>query len=191
MQFPSHYFSTTRKQYWVLCNINLNESGSDHGMGGFFFPLLKKEKNKFEIVCIWLRIFMNYSPCFLITYFMQCVCVWYRINLTGRAGWRGEESRSRTGDPSSAWDVSGRGVLGSPGFRLACCCRRDPPSSLLLPLSSSQRKSLGGRVSDANTEGINIILSLCFLSHPLHSHQSRKFNSNSFTTWVPSAKKDH
>lgn len=45
-----------------------------------------------------------------------------------------------------------------------------PPSSLLLPLSSSQRKSFGRRVSDANTEGINIILSLCFLSHPLHSH---------------------
>ena len=55
---------------------------------------------------------MNYSPCFLITYFMQCVCVWYGINLTGRAGWRGEESRSRTGDPSSAWDVSGRGSWG-------------------------------------------------------------------------------
>lgn len=28
------------------------------------FSLLKKEKNKFEIVCIWLRIFMNYSPLF-------------------------------------------------------------------------------------------------------------------------------
>ena len=46
----------------------------------------KKEKNKFEIVCIWLRIFMNYSPCFLITYFMQCVCVWYRINLYRKGG---------------------------------------------------------------------------------------------------------
>lgn len=28
------------------------------------FSLLKKQKNKFEIVCIWLRIFMNSSPLF-------------------------------------------------------------------------------------------------------------------------------
>lgn len=49
-----------------------------------FFSLLKEEKNKFEIVCIWLRIFMNYSPCFLITYFTHCICVWYRINLYGK-----------------------------------------------------------------------------------------------------------
>jgi hypothetical protein len=57
-----------------------------------FFSSLKKEKNKFEIVCIWLRIFMNYSPCFLITYFTQCICVWYRINLYGEQRQRGEES---------------------------------------------------------------------------------------------------
>lgn len=78
----------TRKQYWVLCNINLNESGSDHGMGGFFF-LLKKEKNKFEIVCIWLRIFMNYSPLFPHHIFYQRVCVWYGINLYGEGGVEG------------------------------------------------------------------------------------------------------
>lgn len=57
-----------------------------------FFFLLKKEKNKFEIVCIWLGIFMNYSPCLLITYFTQCICVWWSINLYGKGEWRGEES---------------------------------------------------------------------------------------------------
>lgn len=29
---------------------------------------------------------MNYSPCFLITYFTQCVCVWYGINLYRKGG---------------------------------------------------------------------------------------------------------
>lgn len=88
-----------RKQYWVLCNINLNESGSDHGMGGFFF-LLKKEKNKFEIVCIWLRIFMNYSPSFLITDLPVHLCVVQNKSL-GEWRQRGEESSHSTAYPSS------------------------------------------------------------------------------------------
>lgn len=78
-------------------------------MGGFFF-LLKKEKNKFEIVCIWLRIFMNYSPCFLITYFTRRICVWYRINLHGKGGWReGQAAMKGQREPSRAWGVAAPG----------------------------------------------------------------------------------
>lgn len=35
---------------------------------------------------------MNYSSCFLITYFTQCICVWYRINLDGEQTRRGEKA---------------------------------------------------------------------------------------------------
>ena len=135
---------------------------------------------------------MNYSPCFLITYFTQCVCVWYGINLYRKGG---VERGKKAVQGLEIHQVPGMSVVrGSWGLLASgwlAAVKGFPPSSLLLPLSSPQRKSFGGRVSDANTEGINIILLLCFLSHPLHSHQSRKFSRNGFTTWVPSAKRDH
>lgn len=61
---------------------------------------------------------MNYSPCFLITYFTQRVCVWYRINLYGKGGCSGVESNQRTGYLSSAWDVTSPGSQGplAPGL---------------------------------------------------------------------------
>lgn len=85
-----------------------------------FFFLLKKEKNKFEIVCIWLRIFMNYSPCFLITYFTQHICVWYRINLYRKGGWRGQKA------------VKGLGTRQVPGTWLVLGLRVPWPQAYLL-----------------------------------------------------------
>lgn len=134
-----------------------------------FFSLLKKEKNKFEIVCIWLRIFMNYSPCFLIAYFTHCVCVWYSMNLYGKGG---VERERRQG---SDWGtIRGLGrewswVSGSPGLR-----SEGPPlpAPVLLP-----RESLWEGGFRASKEGINVFVSLCFLSHPAHSQQSRQVNT--------------
>lgn len=32
------------------------------------------------------NIYELFPPCFLITYFIQCICVWYRINVYGEGG---------------------------------------------------------------------------------------------------------
>ena len=173
----------TRKQYWVLCNINLNESGSDHGMGGFF-SLLKKEKNKFEIVCIWLRIFMNYSPLFPHHIFYPVhLCVVRNKSLRG--GWGGKGKKAVTG--LGIHQVPGTLVSPSPGVPR-------PPAPWLRSEGNPSRDSddvFGVRVLNANTAGINVLWLLWFLSYSPHVHQSRKFNINGFMTWVPSAERDN
>lgn len=55
---------------------------------------------------------MNYSPCFLITYFTQCICVWYGINLYRKGGVERGRKQERTGYPSSAWNVIDPGSRG-------------------------------------------------------------------------------
>lgn len=108
------------------------------------FSLLKKQKNKFEIVCIWLRIFMNSSPCFLISYFTQCVCVWYRINLYGK-GWREEEA------------VKGLGIHQVPGILVVLSLGVPCPQACLLwsegNPSCYSEGVFGERALHANTEG--------------------------------------
>lgn len=146
----------------------------------FFF--LKKEKNKFEIVCIWLRIFMNYSPLFPHhIFYLVHLCV-----VQNKSPWEGAERGRRQLQGCVSIKCLGRQwscASGSPALRLVCCGLR--------VTSPATQKFFGERVLNANTEGINILLLLWFLLHPPRSHQSRKFNSNGFMTWVQSAERDN
>lgn len=123
-------------------------------------------------------------------FYPVCLCVVRNKSL--REGWGGEGKKAVQG--LGIHQVPGTLVvpgLGVPWPQAGLLLSEVPPHLPAQRRPATQRKSFGGRVSNANTEGINIFLSLWFLSHPLHSHQSRKFNSNGFMTWVPLAKRDH
>lgn len=147
----------------------------------FFFSSLKKEKNKFEIVCIWLRIFMNYSPLFPHHIFYPVhLCVVQNKSLW--AGWGGEGKKAvkRLG----IHQVPGTLVVPSLGVPW-------PQARLLRSEGNPSRYSedfFAGRVLHANTEGINIFLLLWFLPYPPRSPQSREFNTNNFMTCCPRPK---
>lgn len=97
----------------------------------------------------------------------QCLCV--VLNKSYRKG--GVERGKKAVQGLEIHQVPGTLVVGgfwgllASGWLAAVEGILPPPFCSLL-----SKEVFGRRVSDAHTEGINIILSLCFLSHPLHSH---------------------